>query len=311
MALPVTLRCPRCGGYLSAWPPVGPYPAWYRCPHCGDPRPVLRPRLPAPLFSGEAFPGLYPSARLPRSPDRPVRFAATALLIGAAILLLGLALAFLGQGLGAIPDHPYTVSGTVLAPSAPNGTFTGLAGAEVNVTGEAGFHASERTGPTGRFLFPAVPAGGILLNISAPGYAPISEQRFVTPVYASPSGRLTNLTVVLYPGGPADAVVLAESPFNDLTEFISSVWSGTVVLAFGAAVAAIGAVRLARKDRPAVGIGGGVGAGLAPLALLEIGITSTLPLTLALATAGALAGLAAAALLVVRLASEGTPEVDD
>ncbi len=308
---PVTLRCTRCGHFFGVPTPLTVVPAWVPCPHCQQPAPVLAPREPAPLFTWEAFPHLYPSVRLPAPPSPRVgRIGAILLVVVAALLLAGAA-GYLIQGASALPNHPYRVAGRVMAAN-PNGTASvPLAGAVVALRGENGFRASTVTDPAGRFDFTGVPSGGISINVTAPAYAPVTVVIFADPVYSSPTGHPTNLTVDVSPGAASAGSTLEESPFPDLEQFVATVWSGTSILVLGAVVALVGAARAYRRDRPAWGAAGGVAGLIAPAGLYLLGLLGLFPLLDVLMVLVAVLGGVAAVVLAYRLTAISLPMPPD
>jgi hypothetical protein len=301
---PVTLRCTRCGTYFAAPAPPTTLPAWVPCPHCKQPAAVLAPRDPAPLFTWEAFPHLYPSVALPRLPGRRAPQVALILLAALATLLCVVAGGLLYQGASALPNHPYTVSGQVFALRSNGSGPVPEPGAVVNLTGEDGFRATDLTNAEGQFSFAKVPSGGIAINVTAPHFAPITVVIFATPVYSSPSGRPTNLTIDIVPGPIGAGTTVQESPFADLEQFVATLWSGTSVLAIAAIIAVLGIVRLVRNHRYIWGIAGGVAGAVAPVALFELGTFGLFPILDGVVAVLAVLGVAAAILLTILLTSD-------
>ncbi len=266
----VTLRCPRCGAYVAApaYPTMAP--TWATCPHCSTPLPVVSPRDPAPLFTWEAFPGLYPALRAPQAPNPRVTPATAIVLLGLAIVLAGLAGGLAATGVAALGPATYEVGGTVegLPPTMV---------ATVHVTGEAGFNQSVTTGPQGRFLVPGVPAGGVLLNITTPRSQAALVSLFLSPVYSSIPDP-TNFTVLLAPGSPENATVQGSAVYGDMEGMLTGVWSGSAVLAIASGLAGIAAVAAWRRRGPTWVVAGGTAAAVVPFALVELGIASAFPL---------------------------------
>ncbi|MCI4362787.1 MAG: carboxypeptidase-like regulatory domain-containing protein [Thermoplasmata archaeon] len=304
---PVTLRCPRCGKFLSAIPPPGPGLLWAHCPSCSYPVPVIHPRDPSPLFTWEVYPEVAPVGTLPEwNGPTARRFSSGLLLFATAVLLLvgGLTVA---TGVGALPSHAYTVSGKVVTPVAGGGSLAPVAGAQVLVTGENGFRASVLTGVDGSFTVPNVPSGAIGVNVTAPGYAPAQEELFDSPVYAAPAGGATGITVTLATAGSSEGSFLQLSEFPSLESLVATLWSGGILFAIAAAICAVGGLRDLRHDRPAWGVAGGAAAGLAGFLLPDLGLTSIVPLGLALVTICATCGLLALATSAFRLAARSPP----
>ncbi|HEV2166231.1 MAG TPA: carboxypeptidase regulatory-like domain-containing protein, partial [Thermoplasmata archaeon] len=175
MAAPrIPLRCTQCGASVDLPPPAGPATSWSSCPQCGHPMPVVPWRERAPLFSWEVFPHLYPPLPPPRIPSKGVRPALLALLIAGAVALGGLSAVTAAEGAFALGPGTVTVSGSVVAasaPSSPPGAATPLSGAHVTVQYTGGPPRTALTGGAGTFEFSGVPPGGITLNASAKGYS--------------------------------------------------------------------------------------------------------------------------------------------
>lgn len=305
---PATLRCTHCGGMFAAPSPTSRSAAWFRCPHCGRPVPVAPAREAPPLYTWEVFPQLYPSLTLPRTVGPSLERTAAVLLLLVTVLLAIAAGGFLWQGASALGSHPYTVGGTVLANPANGSAAEPVGGARVNVSGENGFRASTFTDGSGRFVVRGVPAGGIAVNVTATGYAPLQLDLFANSVYSSPASSPSNLTLTTQAGGLDQGTTLVESPFPDLESFVATLWSGTTLLAVGALVAGTGLAMLVRRERAAWGVAGGSAGALAPAVLAELGVTGMFPPLTYLAVASSLAGIVAAALLALRLASVNDPE---
>lgn len=301
---PVTLRCPRCGTYFSVPAPRTTLPAWVPCPHCRQPSAVLAPRDPAPLFTWEAFPHLYPSVEPPRAPDPRLARVGIALLVVVIATLAIVAGVLLVQGAKALPNHPYTVSGQVIAVSANSTRDLPIAGAIVNVTGENGYRATAVTDAQGRFAFADVPSGGIAVNVTAPAFAPVTVVVFANPVYSSPSAHPTNLTISVVPGTAAAGTTVQESPFADLEQFVATLWSGTSVLSVAVIVAVVGLHQLGRRGKFVWGVAGGMAGATAPVALYLLGTIGLFPLLDDLALVPAVAGLAVTILLATLLAAQ-------
>jgi hypothetical protein len=305
---PVTLRCTRCGSIVAAPAPPVPYAAWYRCPTCGQPIPVLRPRDPAPLFTWEAFPHLYPPPPAARPPGaRAYRLCAVLLLL-ATVLVLASAAGLLWQGARADPGPTYTIGGHVLQFLNGNTTRTPISGALVVLTDDSGRRSSTTTGPGGGFSFPRVPTGAIELNVSASGFEPATLDLFASPPYSSAGGNLTNLSVYLAPGSPAAGTTQLDTEFPSLENFLATVWSSASLLVLAGLVGAAGTVYLARRGRAPWGVAAGSAGVLAPVALGELGVTNLFPILTDLTLlAGALGGTAVTILIIALLRTE-TPE---
>ena len=262
---------------------------WFPCPHCRNPVPVVVPRDPPPLYSWEVLPGLYPALPPPRRPRFRIRRAAAVALVLVAALAVGLAGVFTVLGWEALGPASYRVSGTVLEQTASR--EVAAVGATVTMTVNGGSSTSVTTGLNGAFAFSNVGAGGIALNITAPGFAPVTVSTFASPVYGTAT---TGLVVVLVPGSSSNASAVSLSPFPDLETFVASIGSGVAVLGIVALLGGWAAVVTARSNRPAVGVVGGAGGLLAPVALFFLSLGGIFPYLLAVTTALAAAGAFAA-----------------
>jgi len=202
-----------------------------------------------------------------------MRRMALAALIGIVVLavVLGGLLSVLGAE--ALTPESYSVSGTVLE-ELPSGGSIPAAGATVLLTDERSSGISETTSPTGTFAFSNVPAGGIALNVSLPGYAPVTVNTFASSVYNTGT---TGLSITLAPGASNNGTTVALSPFPTLESFLASVGSGVVLLGIVALVGGLAAVITARSDRPAVGVVGGSAGILAPVALYLLALVGVFP----------------------------------
>ena len=231
------------------------------------------PRDPPPLYSWEVLPGLYPALPVPRRPKVRVRRLAQGALVAIAVvaIALGATLAVLGNE--ATTPAYYTVSGTVYEQVGVGGT-TPASGATVTLTTDGGSRVVETTTFSGAFSFSRVPVGGISVNVTAPGYAPVTITTFASTVYNTGT---SDLSVTLVPGTAANGTAVALSPFPDLESFLASVGSGVVLLGIVAAAGGLAAWVTGRSDRPAVGVVGGSAALLAPVALYFLALGGIFP----------------------------------
>ncbi len=304
MAAPwVPLRCPRCGAAVAAPPPLSTAAGWVVCPACGATFPILAPRDPPPLFSWEAYPGLYPALPVPRRPAPALGRVTAVALIATALLLLGIAGLLLWGGAASMAPGHFSLGGTVL-----NGSGRPLAGATVNLASETGYNVTVTTGPSGTFAFGDVPAGAAELNVSSPGYQTIVVAVFLSEPYrATGAGPNGQVTVLMTAGAsyPADQVV--ESPFATLESFVADLWSATVLLALAGILAAAGALFAYRGRRPVVAASAGVGAMVAPIALVELGATAAFPLLDWAITAATALGVVAFLLAASAMVWAGRP----
>ncbi|GEM_PF-7075626 len=266
----VTLRCPRCGAYVGAPAYPSLVPTWATCPHCSTPLPVVAPRDPAPLFTWEAFPHLYPALPAPRAPNPKLTPATAIVLVGLTVLLAALAGILGGTGAAALGPATYQIGGTVEG-------LPGETPATVHVLGEAGFNATVTTGPGGQFEVPGVPAGGVLLNITAPAFDATLVSLFLSPVYSSVSDP-SNLRVSMVPGSPQNSTAEGTVVYGDMEGFLTGVWSGAGVVAIAAAVAGIAAVAAYRRSGPTWVVAGAAAAAVAPFALVALGVAAAFPL---------------------------------
>ncbi|MCI4362626.1 MAG: carboxypeptidase-like regulatory domain-containing protein [Thermoplasmata archaeon] len=305
----VTIRCVRCGRFLVAPAPPGRDPAWFSCPHCAQPVPVVAPRDPAPLFSWEVYPHLYPPANPPRVPGPGVARLLVALLLTATVVLGGLAGGLGWAGVASLRAGGFPVRGVVI--DALGSSNAPAFGAIVNLTSETGMTATVVTGVDGTFLFPSVPAGGIALNITQAGYGPLQVQLFASSVYASP-GIAGTLHVSLVPGFPDNTTYESLTPFGDLNGFLTSLWSSSVLLSFGAIVAAVGTLAAYRDRRFQYAVAGASAAVAGPLAPGLLGVTAVFPVVTWFAGLVVASGVAAFAIAAVRLATVGaTPPAEE
>jgi hypothetical protein len=284
----VSVRCPTCGADLRVVLAPAPPTQWFPCPQCRNPLPVVVPRDPPPLYSWEVLPGLYPALPMPRRSRIRVRRLAQGALVGVAVLavVFGGILAVLGTEASA--PGSYTVSGTVLRQS--GGTDLPAFGATIVLTVDGGHRQVETVLASGAFSFSNVSVGGISLNISEPGYAPVDVVTFASTIY---NAGTTGLSITLVPGGPDNATTIALSPFPDLETFLASIGSGIVVFGIVALAGGSAAVVTARANRPAVGVVGGAAGVLAPVAFVFLALDGAFPMltagTAVLAAFGAFA----------------------
>lgn len=269
--------------------------------------PVVAPRDPAPLFSWEVYPHLYPPARPPRVPGPGVARLLVALLVMGTVVLGGLAAGLGWVGVESLHPGGFTVRGVVEDPS--NAGPRAAAGAVVNLTSETGLTAKVVTGANGTFAFSAIPPGGIAINVSQPGYASLIIDLFASTVYSS-LGVSGVLHVTMPTGTSSNTTYESETPFGDLNGFLTDIWSSSVLLSFGAVVAAVGAVAAYRERRFPYAVAGAGAAIAGPLAPELLGVTIVFPVVnwfAVLAVAAGAAAFAIAAMQVFNLGDSGEP----
>jgi hypothetical protein len=302
MASPsVAIRCPACGADLAVFLAPSPPTQWFPCPHCHAPVPVVVPRDPPPLYSWEVLPGLYPTLPRPRPPRWQTRRAFTFALLAVVVLAVALAGVFAYYGFVASMPGRFTVSGTVYEAPVP-GVTVPASGVAIVLTEDSGQTLTETTGPDGVFSFASVPAGGVRLNATLPGYAPALYDTFVSSVY---DAGTQGIQITLSPGGVANTSSVSLSPFTTLEAFLASIGSGTLLLVLVAAVAGAAVVRSGRRPRPALGvIGGGAGL-LAPFGLYLFFLGTAFPFVFAGTAALAAFGAFSLMLGTVEIAQTG------
>jgi len=288
----VTVRCPRCGAYIAA-PARAPAAASYAtCPHCSTTVPIVAPRDPPPLFSWEVFPSVYPSLPVPRAPGRRLLSFVGIALIVATLLLAGLAGFMVWNGVEAVGPGTFSLHGSVVRSTSSSALTVPVAGASVNVTGESGMHAFMITNATGDFAISGIPAGGVQVNVSAPGFGSVVVEVFLSSIYATSSGS-SPLVVTLAPSNVTTATTVVQSPFPTLENFLASLGSAAVLLGAAAAIAGAGARAALRQGRTTHAVVGGAAALVAPAALFTLGQNVVFPYlevpTVVLAAVGALA----------------------
>lgn len=198
-----------------------------------------------------------------------MRRAAQVALVGAAALaiVLGGLLAVLGAE--ALGPASFTVTGTVALSGPGGGSPVTSSPVTIVLTIDTGAKYSI-TIPAGPFSFSNVPAGGISLNVTSPGYAPVSLLTFASDVY---NAGTTGLSIVLVQGSSANGTTETLSPFPTLESFVASIGSAAVMLGLVAALGGVAAVITRRSDRPAVGVVGGAAGLLAPLAVYLLSLS--------------------------------------
>ncbi|MGC2289601.1 MAG: hypothetical protein WA688_07080 [Thermoplasmata archaeon] len=262
MATPVDLRCPHCGARLTAYTPYPLLTSYTRCPHCGSVLPFVAPREPAPLYSWEIYPGLYPPTPIPRPSSPWRRPALLALLLVATVLLATLGGIFAWVGSDALRPGTLTVGGTLSPYPEPS--------AWVDVQGENGFHVNE-SAATGVFSISGVPYGGVEITAGAIGFGTLQVDLFYSPVYSSIAGSPGAIQLDLSPANGSSLTVIDTTAFPDLETFVAYVWSGTGLLWISALLTGLGLLA-ARRDRLPLVIVAGASAMVAPFALPLLGI---------------------------------------
>lgn len=229
-----------------------------------------------------------------------------AALLGIAVLAAALAAVLVYEGYDASRPASFVVDGTV--EHDVGGLARPLLGAAVTLTNDAGGQSAVVTVSDGSFSFSGVPPGGVTVNVTASGYAPVTVTTFVSVVYLT---QATGLEILLSPSGSANASTVTLAPFPDLEQFLASVGSGAVLLGIIALVAAFAAVASFREDRPAVGVVGGAAGLLAPLVLFYLSLSAVFPLLEVLGAILAGAGSFTLAVRAIQMAQTGpAPDPD-
>jgi hypothetical protein len=302
----VSLRCPACGGELRVALAAQPPTQWFPCPHCRSPIPVVAPRELPPLYSWEVVPGLYPELPRPRVPKWRVRRAAAATLLVVAVVAAGIVAGLVVAGWDAAQPARYTISGTVVGASGDS--TSPLAGAVVTLVDDQNRSTTQVTGFDGGFSFANVMQGGVAINVSDSGYAPVTLYTFVSNVYVAQS---SGIQIVMTPGTASNGSVVALTPFPDMEQFLASVGGAAVLLGIVALVAGFAAVATIRDDRPAFGVLGGAAGLLSPLALVYLSLSSALPILIDLTAITAGAGAFVVAIRATQIAQTGpAPDPD-
>ena len=285
----VTVRCPRCGAYVAAQATAPTAATYATCPHCSTTVPIVAARDPPPLFTWEVFPSVYPSLPVPRAPGARLMTVVGLALIAATLLLAGLAGFLVWNGVQAVGPGSFSLHGTVV-----HGPGAGqpIAGATVNVSGESGMHALVVTNSSGQFLIRGIPAGGVFVNVSAPGYNTVLVEVFLSSIYVSTSPSSALVVTLTASTGPTSTTVVP-SPFPTLENLLASLGSAAVLLGIAGAIAGLGARAALRRGRVTHAVVGGAAALVAPAALFALGETVVFPYlelpTVVLAAVGALA----------------------
>ena len=242
---------------------------WFPCPQCRNPVPVVVPRDLPPLYSWEVLPGLYPTLPSPRRPKVRIRRAAQAALVGLAVIAIVLAAVFAVFGAEALGSGHYVVSGTIVLTEPPHDL---IAPTTVVLTTDSGQQFVNRT-VDGSFAFSNVPAGGITVNVTKPGYAPVTVYTFASDIYNAG----TNLSITLTPGTVGNGTTVSLTPFPDLESFVASLGSGAVILGLVGVLGGAAAAVTRRSDRPAVGVVGGFAGVLSPVAVYFLALGGIFP----------------------------------
>ena len=268
----VAMRCPTCGAELRVVLAPAPPTQWFPCPQCRNPVPVVVPRDLPPLYTWEVLPGLYPALPPPRRPRLRVRRMAQVALAVVAALAVVLASAYVVLGAEALGPATYDVSGTVMEQKSSQDVPA--VGATVLLTVNGGSPDRVLTGTDGSFAFSKVAAGGISINVTQPQYAPVTVDTFASPIYGTGS---TGLSILLVPGNASNGTTRVLTPFSDLETFLASIGSAAALLGIVAILGGWAAIVTGRSDRPAVGVVGGAGGILAPVAIFFLSLGSVFP----------------------------------
>jgi hypothetical protein len=301
----VSVRCPACGGPLSVVPAPAPPTQWFSCPHCRAPVPVVVPRDPPPLYTWEVLPGLYPYLPTPRVPKWRARRTAFGALLNVTVIAVVLT-AILGYyAVAATAPGSYTVTGSVgLEQNSTAPVFPAI-GALIVATDEAGHNYTAVSQGDGSFGFRSLPTGGISLNVSYPGYAPVTIEIFLSTVFSAGANAVD---VTLLAGNVSNGTLGSLTPFVNLETFVAAIGGGVVLLGLVAAIAGAAAWLTLRSDRPALGVVGG-GAGLfAPLAIVSLDLATPFPIVLIAAGLLAVFGGFALAIRAIEMAFVGATQ---
>jgi len=193
----------------------------------------------------------------------------------------------------------FSVSGMVELQPDPFATPYPAVGAVIVATDEAGHTHTADSGIGGDFQLVGVPNGGIAVNVSYPGYAPVTVDVFLSSVY---SAGASAVVVTLTPGNLSNGTVGSLTPFVNLETFVAAIGGGLVLLGLVAAIAGAAAILTLRSDRPALGVVGG-GAGLfSPLILILLNLGEAFPTLLAASALLAAVGGFALAIRAIEMA---------
>jgi hypothetical protein len=192
----------------------------------------------------------------------------------AVIAALGVVLAgaYVVLGAEAIGPGTYDVSGTVMEQRSSQNVPA--AGATVVLTVNGGPPVLVLTGADGSFTFSKVAAGGISINVTQPQYAPVTVDTFASPIYSTGT---TDLSILLVPGNASNGTTQTLTPFSDLESFLASLGSAAALLGIVAVLGGWAAIITGRSNRPAVGVVGGAGGLLAPVAIYFLSLGGVFP----------------------------------
>ncbi len=290
------LLCPSCGLPLGPLPPPDPSLRWVHCRHCGATVPLAPTRPIPPRFTWEVYPGLYPSQPPLTKPRFVWRSLIVPVLVATAIVTMGIAAGGAYYGWNGSQPAQYTVNGVA---HLSNGAR--WVSGSITLTDEAGT-GTFPIGPGGVFNFTGVPTGGVQLNVTYPGYAPLLVETFVSPVFDAGS---QGLVLTLNPGTVSNESVLSLSPYLDLEYFQAYVGAGAAIAAIAGILSAVAAVILRRSDRPAIGIVGGAAGAAVPFALIVIPVGTVFPLLLLLGLVSGVLGAFAFAIAWIEIIQVG------
>lgn len=192
-------------------------------------------------------------------------------LLATAIVAFGIAGGSAYYGWSGSQAGQYTVSG--IAQLSDNQPWVH---GQITVTDESGT-GTYPIGPGGAFNFTGIPTGGVQLNVTYPGYAPLLVVTFVSPVYDAGS---RGLVLTLSPGPVSNESTLTLSPYPDLEFFQAYVGAVATIAAVAGILALFAAITLRRFDRPAIGIVGGASGAALPFALVIIPVGTVFPFLL-------------------------------
>ena len=120
-------------------------------------------------------------------------------------------------------------------------------------------HALVATNFSGEFFVSGIPAGGVLVNVSAPGYNSVLVEVFLSSIYTTVSGGAPLVVTLTESSGAPSTTVVADS-FPTLENLLASLGSGAVLLGASALISGLGARAAFRRGPVTHAIVGGAAA---------------------------------------------------